>query len=146
MSHVAEQFPWAPSPSCAPPGRPFRIKSLALSARSSLDSAFPSVRQELTLGVPEGHPPFLQHHHLWNTFHPCSEQAKRFQGSEARRLLSVKDGWEVSGYFPAFCAAVAKTPRHVSKSPCRSPHSNRLDNVLFTAFIPSPAPFSEAKG
>ena len=35
-SHIAEQFSWVPSPSCSPPGRPFPIKSLALSARVSL--------------------------------------------------------------------------------------------------------------
>ena len=34
-SHGAEQFSGVPSPSCSPPGRPFPIKSLALSARVS---------------------------------------------------------------------------------------------------------------
>ena len=34
-SHLAEQFSWVPSPSCSPPGRPFPIKSLALSAHVS---------------------------------------------------------------------------------------------------------------
>ena len=34
-SHVAEQFSWAPSPSCSPPGGPFPKKSLALSAHVS---------------------------------------------------------------------------------------------------------------
>ena len=34
-SHVAEQFSWVPLPCCSPPGRPFPIKSLALSARVS---------------------------------------------------------------------------------------------------------------
>ena len=31
-SHVAEQFSWVPLPYCSPPGIPFPIKSLALSA------------------------------------------------------------------------------------------------------------------
>ena len=31
-SHVAEQFSWVPLPYCSPPGCPFPIKSLALSA------------------------------------------------------------------------------------------------------------------
>ena len=34
-SHVAEQSSWVPLPSCSPPGRPFSIKSLALSAQVS---------------------------------------------------------------------------------------------------------------
>ena len=32
VSHVAEQLSWVPLPSCSPPGCPFPIKSLALSA------------------------------------------------------------------------------------------------------------------
>ena len=32
VSHVAEQFSWVPLPYCSPPGCPFPIKSLALSA------------------------------------------------------------------------------------------------------------------
>ena len=34
-SHVAELFSWVPLPSCSPPGCPFSIKSLALSAHVS---------------------------------------------------------------------------------------------------------------
>ena len=34
-SHVAEQFSWVPLPYCSPPGCPFPIKSLALSAHMS---------------------------------------------------------------------------------------------------------------
>ena len=34
-SHAAEQFSWVPLPSCSPPGCPFPIKSLALSAHVS---------------------------------------------------------------------------------------------------------------
>ena len=34
-SHVAELFSWVPLPYCSPPGCPFPIKSLALSARVS---------------------------------------------------------------------------------------------------------------
>ena len=34
-SHVTEQFSWVPLPYCSPPGCPFPIKSLALSARVS---------------------------------------------------------------------------------------------------------------
>ena len=35
VSHVAEHVSWGPSPCCSPPGRPFPIKSFALSARVS---------------------------------------------------------------------------------------------------------------
>ena len=35
VSEGAEQFSWVPSPSCSPPGFPFPIKSLALSAHGS---------------------------------------------------------------------------------------------------------------
>ena len=34
-SHMAEQFSWVPLPCCSPAGRPFPIKSLALSAHVS---------------------------------------------------------------------------------------------------------------
>ena len=34
-SHVTKQFSWVPLPFCSPPGRPFPIKSLALSAHVS---------------------------------------------------------------------------------------------------------------
>ena len=34
-SHVAEQFSWVPLPYCSPPGFPFPIKSLAMSAHVS---------------------------------------------------------------------------------------------------------------
>ena len=34
-SHVAELFSWVPFPYCSPPGRPFPIKPLALSAHVS---------------------------------------------------------------------------------------------------------------
>ena len=34
-SHAAQQFPWGPLPYCSPPGCPFPIKSLALSAHVS---------------------------------------------------------------------------------------------------------------
>ena len=35
VSHAAEQFSWVPLPYCSPPGCPFPIKSLALSAHVS---------------------------------------------------------------------------------------------------------------
>ena len=56
-SHVREQFSWVPLPYCCPPGCPFPIKSLALSAHVSSDYSFLSVRQETSLGALEGAPP-----------------------------------------------------------------------------------------
>ena len=53
-SHAAEQLSWVSSPRCSPPGRPFPIKSLALSARVSSDNSFPSVRQEPSFGPWKG--------------------------------------------------------------------------------------------
>ena len=44
---------------CSPPGHPFPIKSLALSACVSLENSFPSVRQEPSFGPWKGSP-FLQ--------------------------------------------------------------------------------------
>jgi len=54
VSHVAEQFSWVPLPYCSPPGCPFPVKSLALSACVSLDNSFLSVRQEPTPGALKG--------------------------------------------------------------------------------------------
>ena len=73
-SHVAELFSWVPLPYCSPPGCPFPLKSLALSARVSSDNSFQCVRQEPTLGNLEGTPlPTTQqiqiHSFLWLIFH-----------------------------------------------------------------------------
>ena len=62
VSHAAEQFSRVPT-YCSPPGCPFPIKSLALSACVSSDNSFPSVRQEPSFGPWKGSP-FLQHNHL----------------------------------------------------------------------------------
>ena len=45
----AEQSSWVPLARCSPPPRPFPVMVLALSARVSSDSSFPSVRQKPTL-------------------------------------------------------------------------------------------------
>ena len=55
-SHMTELFSWIPLPYCSPPRCPFPIKSLALSARVSLDNSFPSVRQEPSFGPWKGSP------------------------------------------------------------------------------------------
>ena len=53
VSHAAEQF-WVSLPCCSPPGGPFPIKSLALSARVSSNNSFLSVRQEPSFGPWKG--------------------------------------------------------------------------------------------
>ena len=51
LSCQAEQFFCVPLPYCSPPGRPFPIKSLALSVCTvSSDNSLPSVRQEPIFG------------------------------------------------------------------------------------------------
>ena len=53
-SHAAEQFSWVPVPYCSPPGCPFPVKCLALSARVSSDNSFPRVRREPAPGALKG--------------------------------------------------------------------------------------------
>ena len=66
-SHLTEQF-WVPLPYCSPPGCPFPIKSLALSARVSSDNSFSNVRQEPSFGPWKGSlflQQFLKKKGLW---------------------------------------------------------------------------------
>ena len=56
-SHVAQQSSWAPLPSCSPPGRPFPIKSLALSARVSPRTIHFRVLDKSPLSAPGRGPP-----------------------------------------------------------------------------------------
>ena len=57
VSHLAEQFFWVPSPSCSPPGRPFPIKSLALSACVSSQTIHFWVLDKSPLSGPGKAPP-----------------------------------------------------------------------------------------
>ena len=59
-SHVAEQSFWIPLPSCSPPGCPFPIKCLALSARVSPGTIHFRVLDESPLSGPGRDSPFLQ--------------------------------------------------------------------------------------
>ena len=59
-SHVAEQFSWVPLPYCSPPGRPFPIKSLPLSARVSPRTIHFRVLDKSPVSGPDRGPPFLQ--------------------------------------------------------------------------------------
>ena len=60
-SHGAEQFSWVPLPSCSPPGCPFPIKSLALSAHVSPRTIHFRMLDKSTVSGPGRGPPFLQH-------------------------------------------------------------------------------------
>ena len=62
VSHVAEQFSWVPLPSCSPPGCPFPIKPLALSAHVSPWTIHFRVLDKSPLSGPGRGSPFLQHH------------------------------------------------------------------------------------
>ena len=60
-SHLAEQFSWVPLPSSSPPGCPFPVKSLALSAHVSPQTIhFRVLDKSLLLGPWRGGPLFLQ--------------------------------------------------------------------------------------
>ena len=62
--HVAELFSWVPSPYCSPPGCPFPIKSLALSAHVSPWAIHFWVLDKSRFGPWKGSP-FLQQPHQW---------------------------------------------------------------------------------
>ena len=66
-SHVAELFSWAPLPYCSPPGCPFPVKSLALSAHVSPQTIhFRVLDKSPVLGTGTGSP-FLQQGHKSQT-------------------------------------------------------------------------------
>ena len=67
-SHTAEQFAWVPLPYCSPPGCPFPIKSLALSAHVSPQTIHFRVLDKSPVSGPGRGPPFLQqldHNEAW---------------------------------------------------------------------------------
>ena len=73
-SHVAELFSWVLSTYCSPPGCPFPIKSLALSACFSSDNSFPSVRQGPVSAPGRGPPSYnsfrmIQVHYIYCAFY-----------------------------------------------------------------------------
>ena len=65
-SHMAKQFSWVPLPCCSPPGRPFPIKSLALSARVSPRTIhFWVLDKSPLLGPGRGPPSCNKYVHKW---------------------------------------------------------------------------------
>ena len=64
-SHVAEQFSWAPWPYCSPPGRPFPIKPLALSAPVSPQMIHFQVLDKSPVWGPGRGPPSCNKWWLW---------------------------------------------------------------------------------
>ena len=61
VSHVAEHSSWVPLHFCSPPGCPFPIKSLALSACVSPQTIHFRVSDKSLLSCPGRGSPFLQH-------------------------------------------------------------------------------------
>ena len=57
VSHVTEQFSWVPLPSCSPPGCPFPIKFLALSAHVSSRTIYFRVLDKSPVSGPGRGPP-----------------------------------------------------------------------------------------
>ena len=57
VSQAAELFSWVPLPSCSPPGCPFPIKSLALSAHMSPQTIHFQVLDKSPVSGPERDPP-----------------------------------------------------------------------------------------
>ena len=65
VSHVAELFSWVPLPYCSPPGCPFPIKSLALSAHVSLQTIHFWVLDKSPVSGPGRCPPSCNKWRLW---------------------------------------------------------------------------------
>ena len=64
-SHVAELFSWVPLPYCSPPGCPFPIKSLALSAHGSPRTIHFWVLDKSPVSGPGRGPPSCNKWRLW---------------------------------------------------------------------------------
>ena len=62
-SHAAEQFSWVPLPYCSPPGCPFPIKSLALSAHVSPRTIHFWVLDKSPVSGPGRGPPSCNNYH-----------------------------------------------------------------------------------
>ena len=64
-SHTSEQFSWVPLPYCSPPGCPFPIKSLALSAHVSPRTIHFQVLDKNPVLGPGRDPPYCNKWRLW---------------------------------------------------------------------------------
>ena len=64
-SYTAEQFSWVPSPCCSPPGCPFPIKSIALSAHVSPQTIHIQVLDKSPVSGPGRGPPSCNKWRLW---------------------------------------------------------------------------------
>ena len=115
------RFPWLPLPSCSPPRCPFQITSLALSARISLDSSFPGVRQELTLGALRATPLSYSTTTCETHFIPAENKPKCSKDQKPRGFCQLRMDGQLVGISQLPCPLVAKTPRHVSESLRKSP-------------------------
>ena len=96
-SHEAEQFSWVPLPCCSPPGCPFRIKSLALSAHMPPWTIHFRVLDKSPLSALEGVPFPATVRYKWIYYHRISELSNTRWGQLPPEEIRLKKktvwGW-----------------------------------------------------
>ena len=85
-SHIREQFSWVPLPYCSPPGCPFPIKSLALSAHVSPWTIHFRVLDKSPVSGPGRGPPSCN---SWTIMKPEHQRIDAFGMFCWRKLLRV---------------------------------------------------------
>ena len=95
-SHMAQQSSWIPLPSCSPPGHPFPIKSLALSAHvSPMAIHFRVLDKSPALGPGSG-PPSCNIYPGWNlTRYWHGAGPRRAPGSKGFSVSPISWLWEI---------------------------------------------------
>ena len=124
-SHMAEQFSWVPLPYCSPPGFPFPVKSLALSADVSLRTIHFRVLDKRPVSGPGKGPPSCKKIHQFNSYLPCyvpgplpdAEVWPSFSPSWTTEMLSE---W-LSGFLTSSLASSMPWVKMLSKVECDYP-------------------------
>ena len=93
VSHVAEQFSWVPLPYCSPPGCPFPIKSLALSAHVSPWTIHFRVLDKSPVSGPGRGPPSCNKWQLWRGLFFTETDILITWGTQGPAWLSM-DHWD----------------------------------------------------
>ena len=86
-SHVREQFSWVPLPYCCPPGCPFPIKSLALSAHVSPQTIHFRVLDKSPVLGPGRGPPSCNKWRLWRGLFFAETDILTTRGSQGPACL-----------------------------------------------------------